>query len=168
MKPDLDQLIKFLNLKPLVNEGGLFRQTYLSPLIYQPPDQPGVKHHLCTAIYYLLNAEPNSFSEIHKLSTDEVYHFYLGDPVEQLRLNPDGSGEVVLLGQDILNGQQVQSVVSAGVWQGSRLVEGGAYALLGTTMAPGYRTEDYVCGDRQLLSSLYPTWQKLIGNLTRI
>lgn len=168
MKPDLDQLIKFLNLKPLVNEGGLFRQTYLSPLIYQPPDQPGVKHHLCTAIYYLLNAEPNSFSEIHKLSTDEVYHFYLGDPVEQLRLYPDGSGELILLGQDVLKGQQVQSVVSGGVWQGSRLAEGGEYALLGTTMAPGYRYEDYLRGNRQSLSSLYPTWQTLIGNLTRI
>ena len=168
MKPDLQQLIKIFNLEPLENEGGLFRQTYLSPLSYQSLNQSGVDHPLCTTIYYLLTEEANSFSELHKLPTDEIYHFYLGDPVEQLRLYPDGSGEVVLLGQDVLNGQQVQSVVPGGVWQGSRLVEGGVYALLGTTMAPGYRVEDYVHGNRQSLYALYPTWQKLIGNLTRI
>ncbi len=167
MKIDLEQLIKFLDMKPLENEGGLFRQTYLSPLVYQPDNQPGAEHPLCTTIYYLLTAESNSFSELHKLPSDEIYHFYLGDPVEQLRLYPDRHGELVLLGQEILHGQQVQSVVPGGVWQGSRLAEGGEYALLGTTMAPGYRVEEYMRGDRQLLSTFYPDWRQLICTLTR-
>jgi len=167
MKIDLEQLIKFLDMKPLENEGGLFRQTYLSPLVYQPTGQPGAEHPLCTTIYYLLTAESNSFSELHKLPSDEIFHFYLGDPVEQLRLYPDSHGELVLLGQEILHGQQVQSVVPGGVWQGSRLAEGGEFALLGTTMAPGYRVEDYLRGDRQLLSTFYPDWRQLICTLTR-
>lgn len=168
MKPNLEQLIKFLDLKPLENEGGLFRQTYLSPLSYQSAGMPGVEQSLCTTIYYLLTAEANDFSEMHRLTSDEIYHFYLGDPVEQLRLYPGGNGELVHLGQDILHGQQVQSVVPAGVWQGTRLTEGGEYALMGTTMAPGYRVDDYKRGDCRLLSTCYPEWQQLICRLTRM
>ena len=74
-----------------------------------------------SAIYYLLTAEPDCFSALHKLPTEEIYHFYLGDPVEMLLLYPDGRIERVILGQDLLGGQQVQFVVptqcrAKGVW----------------------------------------------------
>ena len=81
---------------------------------------------------------PDTFSAMHRLKGDEVFHFYLGDPVEMLLLKPDGRAEAVLLGQDLSAGMRVQHAVAGGTWQGSRLAPGGKYALMGTTMAPGF------------------------------
>ena len=75
---------------------------------------------------------------MHQLKSDEIYHFYLGDPVEMLLLYPDGNCEKIILGQNILEDNHVQFVVPKGVWQGSRLLPGGNYALLGTTVSPRF------------------------------
>jgi predicted cupin superfamily sugar epimerase len=96
-----------------------------------------------------------------------VYHFYLGDPVELLQLHPDGRGERIILGQDLLGGQKVQHVVPRDVWQGSHLLPGGQFALLGTTMAPGYTDEDYIGGDPDALIAAYAELEALIEQLTR-
>jgi predicted cupin superfamily sugar epimerase len=80
---------------------------------------------------------------MHKLKSDEVYHFYLGDPVEMLLLRPDGSHAIIQLGQDLAQGQHVQTVVPRGWWQGSRLLPDSQFALLGCTVAPGFDFEDY-------------------------
>ena len=169
-KISAEALIKELGLAALPIEGGHFRQTYRDSesVSVTMPDLAGpLQKPRATAILYLLSDDPDSFSALHSLPTDEVYHFYLGDPVELLLLKPDGASEVVLLGQDILNGQQVQFAVPAGVWQGSRLVPGGKFALLGTTMAPGFIEEDYLSGDRETLLEQYPDRAELIGLLTR-
>lgn len=165
-----DRIIEYLGLQPLPIEGGRFRQSYRAaesisgnalPARYQR-DKP-----LCTAIYYLLTSDPDSFSAIHRLPTDEIYHFYLGDPVEMLLLYQDGRSETLMLGHDLLSGQQVQFVVPSDVWQGAQLAEGGQFALLGTTMAPGYDDGDYTGGGRQVLSERYPDRADLIRKLTR-
>jgi predicted cupin superfamily sugar epimerase len=164
------EVIECLELVPLPVEGGLFRQTYLAddrvsqahlPSRYKS-DKP-----FATAIYYFLTAEPDSFSALHRLPTDEVYHFYLGDPVETLLLFPDGHTERVILGQDILAGQKVQHVVPKDVWQGSRVIAGGSFALLGTTMAPGYTELDYEGGHADELCAQYPEQVELVRQLTR-
>lgn len=164
------KLIEQLGLEPLPVEGGLFRQTYCAqekiPRSALPDRYRGDKA-FSTAIYYLLTSEPDSFSALHKLPTDEVYHFYLGDPVEMLLLFPAGRSERVVLGPDVLAGQQVQFVVPRGVWQGSRLLPGGRFALLGTTMAPGFDETDYVGGERQELLRRYPEQAELIRALIR-
>lgn len=163
------QIIEQLGLEPLPVEGGLFKQTYCSPETISRehlPERYQVDKPFGTVIYYLLTAEADSFSALHKLPTDEVYHFYLGDPVELLQLHPDGTSERVILGQDLLAGQKVQHLVPRGVWQGSHLIPGGTFALLGTTMAPGYTPEDYVGGDAEELTGQYPDQAELIGQLT--
>jgi uncharacterized protein len=105
---------------------------------------------------------------MHKLMSDEIYHFYLGDPVEQLLLYPDGRSKRVILGPDILNNQNVQFVVPHGIWQGSHLMAGSKYALLGTTMAPGYEHDEFVLGHRDDLTGKYPQEVDLIQKLTRV
>ena len=80
---------------------------------------------------------------MHVLASDEIYHFYLGDPVEMLQLFPDGGSAVFTLGPDLAAGQQVQLVVPAGVWQGTRLIGNGKVALLGCTVTPGFDFADY-------------------------
>jgi predicted cupin superfamily sugar epimerase len=164
------QLIEHLNLKPLPVEGGYFRQTYRAEETVSqaalPPRYRSDKA-LSTAIYYLLTSDPDSFSAMHTLPTEEVFHFYLGDPVEMLLLYPKGRSQRVILGQDILHDQQVQFVVPRGAWQGSRVIPGGRWALLGTTMAPGFDEQDYAGGDRDELIRLYPDRAELIRKLTR-
>ena len=116
-----------------------------------------------TAIYYLL--EPTTFSEMHRLRSDEVFHHYAGGPVEMLQLHADGRGGRVVIGPDLLAGQQPQVLVPRGVWQGSRLVSGD-WALLGCTVAPGFEYEDYDSGTRAELLAEWPEWGDLIEALT--
>ena len=156
-----EQIVEILGLEPMPVEGGLFRQTYVAE------SGPGAGKPISTAIFYLLTSDADSFSTLHKLPTDEIYHFYLGDPVEMLHLYPDGTSERLILGSDILRGQKVQHVAPREVWQGSRLVSGGSFALLGTTMAPGFTDDDYVGGDRDELLARYPREADFIRFLTR-
>jgi predicted cupin superfamily sugar epimerase len=104
---------------------------------------------------------------MHRLRSDEVYHFYAGSPVEMLHLHPGGSVSIVTLGADILAGMHAQVMVPGGVWQGSRLRKGGEFALLGTTMAPGFDPADYEHGDREELIRMFPEAKDLIAALTR-
>ncbi|HKY59655.1 MAG TPA: cupin domain-containing protein [Gemmatimonadota bacterium] len=167
---DAAELIRVLGLEPLPVEGGHFRETWRSdhtvPRTALPARYQGER--CCgTAILYLLTSDPDSFSALHRLPTDEIYHFYLGDPVELLLLFPGGEVEVATLGPDVLGGHRVQQVVPRGVWQGSRVKEGGAWSLLGTTMAPGFEVADYEPGDRDRLVAAYPTAGDRIRSLTR-
>jgi predicted cupin superfamily sugar epimerase len=104
---------------------------------------------------------------VHRLASDEIFHFYLGDPVEMLQLWPDGSHRLVLIGVDLQAGQRPQVLVPRGVWQGARLRPGGHFALLGTTVAPGFDYADYETGHRGHLLATYPTARDLIIALTR-
>ena len=163
-------IVDALGLEPLPEEGGMFRQTFEADETLAAaalPARYGRDKSLSTAIYYLLTDEPGSFSALHRLPTDEVYHFYLGDPVELVELRGDGASRRVILGQDLLAGQRVQHVVARGVWQGSRLLPGGRFALLGTTMAPGFDPLDYEGGRRAELVARYPREADRIRRLTR-
>ena len=166
--PTPKELITLLNLHPHPKEGGHFRETYRSPEIIAPsalPNRyPGARAH-STAIYYLLM--PGTFSALHRLASDEVFHFYLGDPVRMLQLSPDGDAQTIVLGPDIMAGQHVQTVVPRGVWQGSILEPGGRrFALLGCTVAPGFDYADYEGADRQQLLQAFPRFAELITQLT--
>jgi predicted cupin superfamily sugar epimerase len=163
-----EKIRALLKMEPLSIEGGYFVETYHSALrIPQQALPAGYSgdRAAANAIYYLLT--PETFSVLHKLPGDEMFHFYLGDTVELLHLNPDGSGEVFVLGRDIEAGMRLQHVVPGGVWQGSRLRPGGSYALLGTTMSPGFDYNDYETGARQPLTQLYPAHAAMIAALTR-
>lgn len=163
-------LIKHLGLQPLPVEGGWFRETWRAdetvPASVLPPRYTSARA-VGSAIYYLLTSAPDSFSALHRLAGDEVYHFYLGDPVEMLLFSPQGETQRIVLGQDVLGGQHVQYVVPRGVWQGSRLITGGRFALLGTTMAPAFDAQDFEAGSREELLQSYPRAAELIRALTR-
>ena len=118
-----------------------------------------------TAIYYLL--EPGTFSEMHVLASDEMFHFYLGDPVEMLQLYPDGRSALFTLGPNLMAGEHVQLVVPAGVWQGTRLKGEGKLALLGCTVTPGFDFADYRTGSYAVLSAQWPAEAERIRQLTR-
>lgn len=124
-----DDVIRILELEPLEGEGGYFRQTWSRR-------HPGSARLEATCIYYMIT--PDAYSALHRLDADEIYHVYLGDPCDMILIDPTGTASRRRLGRDIAQGMAVQVAVPAGTWQGLRLVPGGAWALLGTTMTPGY------------------------------
>ena len=165
--PTADELIRHLQLQPHPKEGGFFRETYRAGETFSalalPSRYPGARS-ASTAIYYLLT--PNTYSALHRLQSDEIFHFYLGDPIRMLQLFPDGSIRQIVLGPNVLTGQELQVVVPRGVWQGSVLEPGGAFSLLGCTVAPGFEYVDYETGDRQTLLTQFPACAELIRRLT--
>lgn len=164
---DPSELIQLLNLKPLPHEGGFFAETYRSyeRIEALPHRYDGGTRAFSTAIYYLLT--PDTFSAMHRLPSDELYHFYLGDTVEILQLYEDGTGTITKIGNDLASGVRPQVIIPRGVWQGSRLVSGGKVALLGTTVAPGFEFTDFESGRRDRLLSSYPQFAEMITALTR-
>ncbi len=164
----VEEIIDLFDMRPLEPEGGYIAVTNMSDIVVDKdclPERYTEDKPVCGAILYLMTGD--AFSHMHYLPTDEIYHFYLGDPVEQLVLLPDGTGEVRTLGQDVLNGQLVQAVVPAGSWHGSKLAPGGTLALVGTTMGPAYTDSDYIHGERAELIGKYPVFEKEIIALTR-
>jgi predicted cupin superfamily sugar epimerase len=163
MRQDLKaaDLVRLFGMSDMETENVQYRQTWVSAVTGQDGKPLG------TAIVALLTDDPSSFSDIHRLPTDEVWHFYLGDPIELLLLHPDETDEVRLLGHDVLSGHQVQTTVPAGVWMGARLELGGSFALFGNTMAPGFVIEDFEAADAEELMRLYPRRRDLIRAMTR-
>jgi predicted cupin superfamily sugar epimerase len=158
-----DEVRRLLQLEPLPLEGGFFRELYRSRWVVSaellPPGIRGSRS-IGTSIYYMIT--PETFSALHRLPGAEIFHFYLGDPVLMLQLLPDGSARTITLGSDILNGHQPQVVVRGGVWQGSRLAPGGKFALMGTTMSPGFDYADYEHGNSEQLIEQYPSQAEMI------
>jgi predicted cupin superfamily sugar epimerase len=157
-----DEIKELLALEPHPREGGYFRQTYISA---QRCAAPQGERPAATAIYYLLEA--GTFSEMHVLESDEVFHFYYGDPVEMLQLLPSGKSKVIRMGRDFAAGDQVQVIVPAGVWQGTRLIGDGQLALLGCTVTPGFDYADYGSAPYEELAARWPEERERIQALTR-
>ena len=157
-----EEIKSILQLAPHPVEGGWFRRTYTSATTVETP--AGTRA-TSTAIYYLLT--PDTFSEMHVLTSDEVFHFYLGDPVEMLQLHPNGSTKIITLGPGLAAGHQLQLTVPAGVWQGTRLLPGGKVALLGCTVTPGFDFADYTGASYAELSEKWPSESERIRALTR-
>jgi uncharacterized protein len=143
-------------LEPLPVEGGLFRRTWAGP-----PDAAG--RPAGSAIIALFAVDGDLFSAVHRLPIDEVWHFYRGDPLELLLLEPGGRARVELLGPD----DHVQLTVPAGTWMGAQVAPGGRWTLCGTTMAPGFVPADYEGGDADALSARYPDAAEKIRALCR-
>ena len=158
-----------LNLTPHPREGGFYVRSYESGEMLPAEAFRGGRYagarHTATAIYYLL--EPDTFSEMHRLVSDEIFHFYAGDPVEQLQLHNDGTGEMVRIGKHLELGERPQVVVPRGAWQGCRLVAGGSWALLGCTVSPGFDFADYEPGGREALCRGWPQFAEMINDLCR-
>src|SRR5215204_7396003 len=97
---DVSRIIEDLGLAPHP-EGGFYRETFRSS---------------STAIYFLLPA--GEFSAFHRLrASDEIWHHYLGDPVELDTIGIDGVHQVTILGSDLERGELPQVIVPAGTLQ---------------------------------------------------
>lgn len=138
-------------------EGGFFNESYRAAA---GPDGKSFS----TAIYFLLAA--GDVSRLHRLKSDEVWHFYDGGPLTVAVINPKGKVESVVLGRDHAAGERLQYVVPAGCWFGAFTCEGTAYSLVGCTVAPGFDFADFEMGVRSDLLEKFPSAKELVLKLT--
>ena len=159
-----NEVKELLGLAPHPREGGWYVRTWEATEFVELA-RYGAPRRTSTAIFYLL--VPGTFSEMHMLESDEIFHHYLGGPVEMLQLFEDGSAQVTVIGKDIAAGETPQHVVPRGVWQGSRMLREGEWALLGCTVSPGFEFEDYSDASAEELIAKWPGEAERIRALTR-
>jgi len=156
----LKNIIKKFKLEPMPFEGGYFIETFRSEKSYQSGS-------LCTCIIYLITSE--CFSKLHKLPGEEIFHFYFGDAVTMLNIFESGKSGIITLGNDFEKGETPQHVVAGNCWQGAFLSEGKnpVFALLGTTMSPGFDIDDYesAAGHEHILLKDHPELSDVIKKL---
>lgn len=165
-----EEIIRVLKLEPLEPEGGFFVRTYQSSLRVQTrigDSGQAVHRSAMTSIYYMLTQE--TFSAFHRLKSAEAYHFYMGASLDVSLIHPDGASEMIRLGDDLLKGEKPQLAIEPGVWQASRIAPEQSFdwALIGTTVAPGFEFDDFEIGDRDRLIHQFPQHEALIRSLTR-
>lgn len=158
---DAATITSLLELQPLDVEGGVFRRTWASAETLDDGRPTG------TAIYAMFTDEPGSFSAIHRLDTDEVWHHYVGDPLVVHLFGVDREHRTVALGGDLVAGERPQLVIPANTWMGAHVVDGGRFSLIGCTMAPGFTGDSYEGGVRADLIARYPDDAEAITRLTR-
>ena len=138
-------------------EGGYYRETYRSSA------EAGGRA-CSTAIYYLLPSE--EISTLHRLRSDELFHFYAGSPMSVHVLDPAGDYEQISLGHDPGGGAVFQATVPAGCWFGATVEQPNSFALVGCTVAPGFDFDDFEQARRAVLLEQYPQHRSLIERLT--
>jgi predicted cupin superfamily sugar epimerase len=147
-------------------EGGFYRETYRSPAVIPGGVLPGFPEPraAATAILFLLPA--GAVSRLHRIRSDELWHFHAGGPLRIVSIAPDGSVESVVLGPDGAAGQRLQYAVPAGRWFGAFPEPGTAHALVGCTVSPGFDFKDFELGRRAELLKSFPGARAEIERLT--
>jgi len=161
------ELIQTFNLQPHP-EGGYFKETYRSEgkvLTNDPPHHFPNHRNYSTAIYFLI--EDTNFSALHRIKSDEIWHFYAGDALEVIEIDLEGNLIKTQVGADLKNGQTFQYMVKAGHWFGSRVLKGGQFSFVGCTVSPGFDFNDFELAIRQELIALFPQHTQVITEMTR-
>ncbi|UDQ99245.1 cupin domain-containing protein [Lentisphaerota bacterium WC36G] len=155
-----EKIIEKLELKPLTIEGGYFNEIYRSETkIVDEGRTAG------TSIYYLL--KNNQVSSWHKVESDEIWYYHSGCSAKQLLIFEDGSIEERIIGNDILNGEIPQSIIPAGTWQATKLIQHNKYdfGLFGAAVFPCFEYEDFTGATVNKICELFPQHQNVIRDL---
>lgn len=161
-----DFYIKKLKLAPHP-EGGYFREVYRSEEFVEKnclPARYGGSRAFSTSIYFLLKKGQKSL--LHKLKSDEIWHFYDGSSVKLYTIDSKGKILQGLLGRNIDAWESMQLAIKRGYWFCAEVLDVNSFSLFGCTVAPGYDFSDFKLGDRAKLLQLYPQHEELIKKFT--
>lgn len=155
--PRVRTLIDNLDLSPHP-EGGYYRETFRSACQVRTPDA-GRKRCAGTGIYFLLPA--GVCTNWHRVRSDELWHFYEGDPVVLEVITKTGQYERIELAGQADGQYAFQGLAPAQCWQ--RAWSAGSYSLVGCTVTPGFEFEDFEMQEAGVLAERYP---RLKGKIT--
>jgi predicted cupin superfamily sugar epimerase len=158
MNADAERLIAELRLAPHP-EGGYFRETFRSA--DRITTSRGTTRSALTTILFLLTGD--NFAAFHRLTSDEIWHFYRGHPLNVEIIDPAGRHERRVLRPD----GPWQTAVPAGAHFASHVEEPEGYALVGCDVAPGFEYSDFYLATRSVLIAQYPQHAPLIFKYTR-
>jgi predicted cupin superfamily sugar epimerase len=150
------EIIDILGLKPHPT-CGFVAETYRSRQKISQQALPAAyegSRPFGSVLYFLVT--PEAQIRLHRIRSDQMYHHYLGGPLEVLLLFQDGTGEIAVIGPDLTAGLRPQLFIPGGTFHISRLRPGSAFALLGTTEWPGFESPDLELGDPDKLMADYP------------
>jgi predicted cupin superfamily sugar epimerase len=166
MTLNAEEIKRLLGLQPHPTCGFVF-ESYRSTLQIPANALPaayGSPRPYGSVLYFLVT--PDARMQLHRIRSDQMYHHYLGDPLEVLLLYADGRGEMRLDGSDLAAGMRPQLTIPGGTFHVSRLRTGGAYALLGTSEWPGVEPPDVEVSDPEALMVAYPAMREQIAAFT--
>lgn len=180
MMIDAEFIIKILELEKHIHEGGYFKESYRSPHMISNDEFHNKKHEheiseempyperirpASTLIFYLLVG--NQYSAIHRVKSDEIWHFYLGSPVTIHIINEDRISPRIQLGNNLENGENIHYVVTKDTWFCAEINNKTSFALMGCTVSPGFDFEDFELGNKDKLILQYPQHKDLIERFTK-
>lgn len=146
-------------------EGGYYKEVYRSAENFIVPDYSFRKkeRNYSTSIYFLL--EGNDKSHFHKLSSDEIWHFYDGSDLRIIIINSEGKLDEVILGKQSGN---FQTTIFKDNWFAAEVIDKSSFSLVGCTVSPGFDFEDFILGKRDELISEFPQHEFLIRKFTKV
>lgn len=147
-------------------EGGYFKETYRSEEYVKKedlPDRYGGKRNFYTSIYFMLTK--NDISKFHRIKSDEIWHFYQGDPLDIFVIRENGVLDIRKLGNDLLNSESPQILIEKNQWFAAK-ISGSNYSLLGCSVSPGFEFDDFELAERGELIQQYPRLKETITQLT--
>jgi predicted cupin superfamily sugar epimerase len=147
---------------------GFVRSTYCSGLEIPPGGLPkpfDEARPAGSALYFLVT--PTAPVRPHRIRNDQLYHYYLGDPIELLLLRPDGTHDRVVIGPALADGQHVQFPIPGDTFHTARLLGDGRWFLGGSTEWPGVIPSDVEIGDVEELARRYPDAADMIRSIAR-
>lgn len=146
-------------------EGGFYRENYRSEIRVQFPGFEDSRN-VATSIFFLL--EKGNFSAMHRIKSDEIWHFYDGDPLEIIEISPEGTLNSTYLGRNVTKGEKLVYCVKSGNWFGSRPAKGSQYSLVGCTVAPGFDFIDFEMPTRDFFITQFPLHKEVLTEMTRV
>ena len=107
-----------------------------------------------SALYFMLT--PQEPVKLHRIRNDQLYHYYLGDPIEVLMMLQDGSTELHIVGPDLRKGHKVQLLIPGGTFHTARIIGERRWFLGASTEWPGVEPKDVELGNADALAAKYP------------
>jgi predicted cupin superfamily sugar epimerase len=156
MHPSAEWIIERLALKPHAT-CGYTSETFVSDLQIPAGSLPEGYlggRPLGGVLYFLVTMQAGI--RLHRIRSDQMYHHYLGDALEVLLVNPNGTGEVQVVGSDLAAGGRPQLLIPGGTFHAGRIRGEIGYALLGTSVWARPEPTDVEMGDREQLVAKYP------------
>ena len=142
-------------------EGGFYSETYRSD--YTILNKKKENRHVCTAIYYLLEDEDKSL--FHRIQSDELWFFHLGQPLEIISIQGQQL-TTMILGNDIEKDESPQVRIPSNTWFAAGVKNAKGFSLVSCTVSPGFDFADFVLAKREALVQQFPHLKDVIEKFT--